>query len=289
MSNYGVLEKGAPSSTDYHMYITGPSGTPVSPFHDIPLFTNADRTEFNMVVEIPRWTNAKMEISTSKKLNPLVQDVKKGKLRYVDNVFPFNGYIWNYGALPQTWEDPNVEVLDGCKGDNDPLDVCELGSKVHKRGAVVRVKALGVLGLIDEGETDWKVMVVDVEDPLAEKLNSLEDIERVMPGYLEATRRWFKVYKMPQGKDANAFAFGGEFKDRDYAHSVIQGTHKHWQDLVGMTVEAKNIACENVSVAGSPFLITRDDAKKMVDGVSATAGQSEPVPPSLDTWHFVQG
>jgi hypothetical protein len=29
------------------------------------------------------------------------QDIKKGKLRYVNNVFPYHGYIWNYGALPQ--------------------------------------------------------------------------------------------------------------------------------------------------------------------------------------------
>lgn len=46
-------------------------------------------------------------------------------------MFPHKGYIWNYGAFPQTWENP--EVLDehtGCKGDNDPLDVLEIGYKV---------------------------------------------------------------------------------------------------------------------------------------------------------------
>lgn len=60
-----------------------------------------------------------------------MQDTKKGKLRFVPNVFPHKGYIWNYGAFPQTWENP--EVLDehtGCKGDNDPLDVLEIGYKV---------------------------------------------------------------------------------------------------------------------------------------------------------------
>lgn len=64
-------------------------------------------------------------------MNPIVQDTKKGKLRFVPNVFPHKGYIWNYGAFPQTWENP--EVLDehtGCKGDNDPLDVLEIGYKV---------------------------------------------------------------------------------------------------------------------------------------------------------------
>ncbi len=35
-----------------------------------------------MVVEVPRWTNAKIEIDLGADLNPLKQDVKKGKLRY---------------------------------------------------------------------------------------------------------------------------------------------------------------------------------------------------------------
>ena len=30
----------------------------------------------------------------------------KGKLRYVANVWPMKGYPWNYGAIPQTWENP---------------------------------------------------------------------------------------------------------------------------------------------------------------------------------------
>ena len=35
----------------------------ISPFHDIPLFvTGGDGTVCNMIVEIPRWTNAKMEV-----------------------------------------------------------------------------------------------------------------------------------------------------------------------------------------------------------------------------------
>lgn len=41
------------------------------------------------------------QIATKELLNPIKQDVKKGKLRYVANVFPHKGYIWNYGAIPQ--------------------------------------------------------------------------------------------------------------------------------------------------------------------------------------------
>ena len=41
------------------------------------------------------------QISKEETLNPIKQDVKKGKLRFVRNCFPHKGYIWNYGAFPQ--------------------------------------------------------------------------------------------------------------------------------------------------------------------------------------------
>lgn len=93
------------------------------------------------------------QICVSEPLNPIKQDVKKGKPRFVCNCFPHHGYVWNYGALPQTWEDPGHTDADtGCKGDNDPLDVCEIGYRVAKRGEVRKVKILGTLALIDEGK-----------------------------------------------------------------------------------------------------------------------------------------
>ena len=64
-------------------------------------------------------------------LNPIKQDIKKEKLRFVANVFPHKGYIWNYGALPQTWEYPeHVDKSTNCGGDNDPIDVCEIGKNL---------------------------------------------------------------------------------------------------------------------------------------------------------------
>lgn len=44
--------------------------------------------------------------------------------------------------------------------------------KVCSRGDVIKVKVLGILAMIDEGETDWKVIAINVEDPEANDLNS---------------------------------------------------------------------------------------------------------------------
>ena len=56
------------------------------------------------------------------------------------------------------------------------------------------------MALLDEGETDWKVLVVDVNDPLAPRLNDIEDVERHLPGLIRATNEWFRIYKIPDGK-----------------------------------------------------------------------------------------
>lgn len=55
---------GAPHTLEHRVYIEK-DGVPVSPFHDIPLYANEQQTILNMVVEIPRWTNAKQEVRTA--------------------------------------------------------------------------------------------------------------------------------------------------------------------------------------------------------------------------------
>jgi inorganic pyrophosphatase len=222
---------GAANSLEHKIYFETAGGSLISPFHDIPLV--ASDKVFNMVVEIPRWTNAKMEISKADPFNPIMQDTKKGKLRFVRNVFPHHGYIWNYGAFPQTWEDPTVSHPDTkAVGDNDPLDVCEIGESVGYPGQVKQVKVLGTMALLDEGETDWKVIVIDVNDPLAAKLNDIEDVERYLPGLLRATNEWFRIYKIPDGKPENNFAFNGEAKNAKYALDVIHECHEAWKKLI---------------------------------------------------------
>lgn len=62
-STYTARKIGAPNTLEHRIYIEK-DGVVVSPFHDIPLYANDQQTVLNMVVEIPRWTNAKMEVAT---------------------------------------------------------------------------------------------------------------------------------------------------------------------------------------------------------------------------------
>ncbi|XP_067424285.1 inorganic pyrophosphatase 2, mitochondrial isoform X2 [Emydura macquarii macquarii] len=302
MAQYGTVQRGRPHSPEYRLYLKNAEGKYISPFHDIPLFagskedkevpakrskTNGSEVVFNMVVEVPRWSNAKMEIATEEPLNPIKQDIKRGKLRYVANIFPHKGYIWNYGALPQTWEDPHhKDNSTGCCGDNDPIDVCEIGTKVHSPGEIVQVKVLGVLALIDEGETDWKIIAISVDDPEAQKIHDIDDVKKHKPGYLEATVDWFQLYKVPDEKPENKFAFNGEFKDKDFAVEIIKSTHEYWKALLHKKADGGAIKCMNVLVHDSPFRCSEEDARLIVESAPPPA-RGDSVSAEVDVWHFL--
>ncbi|XP_062851290.1 inorganic pyrophosphatase [Trichomycterus rosablanca] len=288
--SFSIEERGNLNTLTYRVFYKDQDGKYISPFHDIPMHADKAKNIFHMVVEVPRWTNAKMEIATKDPLNPIKQDVKKGKLRYVANVFPHKGYIWNYGAIPQTWEDPGHKDCDtGCCGDNDPIDVCEIGSRVCTRGEVIKVKVLGVLAMIDEGETDWKVIAINVDDPEANDLKDISDVRRLKPGYLEATVDWFRRYKVPDGKPENQFAFNGEFKDKDFAIKVIKSTHDFWKALISEQTNAGELNCKNtrVSKGGSSFCCSPEDAKAIVDG-TCPCGAADSIPTSVEKWYYYE-
>lgn len=229
-SSWTAVQSGKKGTVDYKVYIKNSNGSAVSSVHDIPLKASTNNV-FNMVVEIPRWSNAKLEMSAEHPFNPIVQDSKKGKVRYVKNFFPYKGYIHNYGAFPQTWEDPAlVDPNTNHIGDGDPLDVCEIGQAVGTVGQVKQVKVLGCLALIDEGETDWKILAIDVSDPVAEKVNDLGDVETQFPGLISATHAWFRDYKLPDGKPQNQFAFEGEPRNAQFALDIIEECNEAWKN-----------------------------------------------------------
>ena len=117
-------------------------------------------------------------------------------------------------------------------GDNDPLDVCEIGSRIVPCGGIRAVKVLGILCMIDEGECDWKVVVIDAEDKWAPYLNDIDDVEKEWPGMLGAIREWYRTYKIPDGKPPNVFGLNERFMDKDYAMAVIRECHHAWEELV---------------------------------------------------------
>jgi len=224
LSSYGTVVEGDSNTEGFRMFVTS-EGKKISPWHDIPLFTS-DKT-CNFFCEIPKETSAKMECDTEGALNPIKQDMKKGNLRF----YPYN-INWNYGMLPQTWEDPEVTNKEcNAAGDNDPVDVVEIGGRQMGMGEVAEVKPLGCLAMIDEGELDWKVLAIATSDPHASEIHDVDDIEKFYPGTVDAVRTWFRDYKIPDGKPANSYGYDDKALGRDFAIEVIKETQGLYNGL----------------------------------------------------------
>ena len=137
----------------------------------------------NVVVEIPTGTNAKWEVS--KETGNIEWEFKKGKPRIVK----FLGYPTNYGMIPRTLLPKNLG------GDGDPLDVILIGSYIE-RGTIVNGKIIGVLKMLDGGEIDDKILMIQNDSPLSEA-KTIQDLKTQFPGTLEIIQIWFESYKGP--------------------------------------------------------------------------------------------
>merc|ERR1712098_467899 len=127
-----------------------------------------------------------------------------------------------------------------------PLDAIEIGSKPMKTGEIRPVKVLGVLAMIDDGETDWKLIVARVDDPDFYGINTLVELEASKYGsrsrdskrrnIIGKIRHWLTHYKTPDDtkpngvnpKKRNKFGFGGRPEDEKYALGLVDQTHAFW-------------------------------------------------------------
>ncbi len=144
-------------------------------FLDYPQPT--DSKEFYTAIEIPAGSFTKYEI-----------DADTGHI-VVDRFLSMPmAYPTNYGS-----------ITSSLGGDGDPLDALVYTREPIAPGAVIRVRPIGVLKMIDGGEVDDKIVAVPVSkvDPTYEAIKEVSDLPRIEQERLQA---FFAVYKnIPEG------------------------------------------------------------------------------------------
>ena len=153
--------------------------------------------------------------------------------------------------------------------------------RIVPTGDVRQVKVLGVLAMIDDGETDWKILAIDAEDRWAPELNDVEDVERLLPGVVYSMREWFRTYKIPDGKPPNAFGLGEKCMPKPYAMKVINECHMSWRKLVSK-VTAGDVVPRNLSVSKLNDLASEMEPENVFDQEDALDAEDlEDYPSSL--------
>lgn len=128
-----------------------------NPFHKIPAFRGEDLIYINVLVEIVSGSNVKYEYDKEHGI-VMVDRILKTPMPY-----PFN-----YGLIPQTWNN----------FDNDPLDVIILGDNTFTPGVLVPCKIIGMLNVDDDGERDDKVIAIAQGDSSLSNIENLSDIDK---------------------------------------------------------------------------------------------------------------
>ncbi len=164
----------------------------IHPWHDV---SPGDKlpSEFNAVIEIPSGSSVKYEL-----------DKPSGLLRMDRVLYSAVYYPANYGFIPQTLGE-----------DHDPLDVLVFCQENVVPLTMMRARAIGLMTMVDQGEMDYKIIAVAVDDP---SFNSYKEIAEMPPHRVMMLRRFFSDYKLLEGKNVEV----GEIEPAQAAYPIIE-------------------------------------------------------------------
>jgi len=142
---------------------------------DIPTGPSAPEVIY-AVVEIPKGSRNKYEYD---------KDMEAFAL---DRVLysPFH-YPAEYGIIPKTlWDD------------GDPMDILVMMDEATFPGCIIETRPIGVMRMLDGGESDDKILGVPVNDP---RFSDIKDISQVPEQFLKEVEHFFTEYKRLEGKE----------------------------------------------------------------------------------------
>lgn len=171
-------------------------------WHDVPRGKNVPN-EINVIIEIPKGSPNKYEIDKETGLIAL------DRANYSSAPYPFD-----YGFVPQTlWDD------------GDALDVIVLSTFPLQTGILVRVRPVALMEMIDDGESDYKVIAVLADDKRWDDVKDLADVNK---HNLKEYKHFFETYKELKEKDVIVTI--NDTKGKDAAIEAIEKSIKLYDE-----------------------------------------------------------
>lgn len=129
----------------------------------------------HLVVEIPAGSRNKYEYNRDAGLMAL------DRVLHSSVLYPFD-----YGFVPNTLAD-----------DGAPLDAMVIMEEPTFPGCLITARPIGILGMIDGGASDGKLLCVPAADARQEGIRS---IRQISPVQLEEVAEFFRIYKNLEGR-----------------------------------------------------------------------------------------
>lgn len=163
-----------------------------NPWHKVNIGDNAPNV-VNGIIEIPKNTRAKYEL-----------DKESGLLLMDRVIYSSMYYPANYGFIPRTYCD-----------DKDPLDILVLSQINIVPMCLVSAKVIGVMRMLDNGESDDKIIAVAEHDMSVSHIN---DISELPNHFLKELKNFFEDYK----KLENKTVIIEEFQNAETAREIVK-------------------------------------------------------------------
>lgn len=128
---------------------------------------------------------------------------KNFKINPYQNICKIKKNYWNYGYLPQTLNEKN-----------EPLSIIDIGCVPIKSGKIFEVKILGILSIIKDDIIDYVIISINNNDPWANNLNDVKDIQFLLPYTNIAIKKNFEGEKI--------------FYDKNTCQKIIQDFHQNY-------------------------------------------------------------
>lgn len=81
--------------------------------------------------------------------------------------------------------------------DGDPFDVLVIMDQPTFPGCIIEARPIGIMRMIDQGDSDDKLLAVPLEDP---RFKDVEDISQLPEHYLKEIEHFFSQYKALENK-----------------------------------------------------------------------------------------
>jgi inorganic pyrophosphatase len=100
---------------------------------------------------------------------------------------------------------------------------------------VIKVRVLGAFCLIDHGEVDWKILVINNKDYENYRLN-----KRKYRKKFKKIINWFKIYKTYEGKKVNKIMFNDKIFSVKETKNLIEEGYNDYLKLKSFQVKGVN-------------------------------------------------
>lgn len=169
------------------------------PWHDISIGDEAP-DEITVVIEVSKGSKVKYEIDKDTGL------LEVDRVLYSSVVYPEN-----YGFIPRTLAE-----------DDDPLDVLVLMQEPVLPLSILKVRPIGLLPMVDEGENDENIICVHVDDPEYKAYNNVDEFPEHR---LNEIKQFFMEYKNLEEKEVSV----GEVSGPEDAIQIIKDSIERYK------------------------------------------------------------